>query len=95
MGDTGMVVLMRLFDRDGVLLTPQTATLNGGNELAPKATLPIGRESIKSLGFESQKSLWAEIFPAQVEQRCNGKMLMQLLLKNKASPVTTNHMPVD
>lgn len=95
MGDTGMVVLMRLFDRDGVLLTPQTATLNGGNELAPKATLPIGRESIKSLGFESQKSLWAEIFPAQVKQRCNGKMLMQLYLQNEKSKAMINYTPVD
>lgn len=84
-GNTRVVLRMRMFQEDGSCIASCSgAALNGGNELAPKATLVLDNKDIADLGFTwATGRAWAEIFPEQVEDRCDGQLLMQMSIRTE------------
>jgi hypothetical protein len=92
-GDTPMKVRARLHDMNG---GDHYITLT--DSLAPMATLLTSSVQLaNTFGITWAGRAWIEIYPEDARQRCNGKMLVQSLVQQRAVPNAPlfNATPVD
>jgi hypothetical protein len=97
--DTGTIVITNIADIPVKNVSARLFTPDGPTELAPKATLRISSDNLGKI-FEVKAlkgKAFMEIFPQDVTQRCNGKMLIQNFIqqKNIAFSPLINVTPVD
>jgi hypothetical protein len=94
-GDTKMKVKMRLFSEAGELLWVGDLMTEA---LPSMATGRVASEDLtKITGQTWEGRAFAEIFPEDVKQRCNGKMLIQSLMRQNGVPLApvSNITPQD